>query len=96
MFGLGLGLGFRDRFRVRIRLCLVVWVNPGQGGLDGSRKVQCPLGPKVLSDVPDYRVLQQYSPSVERARGGSASSFSAQTCNFLRISEMSLAERLHS
>ena len=36
MFGLGFGLGFRDRFRVRIRFCLVVSVNPGQGGQDGS------------------------------------------------------------
>ena len=37
MFGLVLGLGFRDTYRVKIRFCLVVSVNPGQGGLDGSR-----------------------------------------------------------
>ena len=36
-FRVGLGLGFRDRFRFSIRFCLVVCVNSGQGGLDGSR-----------------------------------------------------------
>ena len=56
--------------------------------------MQCPLGPKVPSDVTDYWVLQQNSPSVESGSGGNAGSFSANTCNFLRISEMSLAERL--
>ena len=37
VFGLGLGLGFRDRFTFSIRFFLVVWVKPGQAGLDGSR-----------------------------------------------------------
>ena len=45
--------------------------------------MQCPLGPYLTSDVPDYRVLQENSPSVESGRGRRASSYSAKPAIFL-------------
>ena len=74
----------------------MVWVNPGQRGLDLGQCWQCPIHRQVPSDVQVCWLLQPKLQSVERGMEETHVVFQPNSAIFLSLSERSLVERLHA